>query len=812
MVNLIQELRWAVRKMRRNPVLSAVIVLSLGLSIGAVTAVYSVVDAFLVRPLAIDDIDRVVRLREDYSAPGEEPDLRSVKAVNYYLWKEAAGDIFSGMGAGTGVDLTWTGGAEPERVSAAAVTASFFPVLGIEPVIGRTFTQEEDRPGSGGGVVLISYRIWATRFAASRDVLGRTLTLNGQPRTVIGVMPRGLHHPYEADMWIPLQLVDDPTNYWGYYVPARLAPGVTLEQARSAMDRLVGNLREGHPYARPPRTANLSPLRGELIADLDQLLYMLLAAASFVLLIACANVANLLLARSLGESGEMAIQTALGAGRWRLVRQSLLFSLVLALLAGVVGILTTAWSIDPLVALSPVYGLGEFDIQPRMDWSTLGFTILLSCAVGLLFGLVPALRTRPKSLQTDLQEGGRSGGASRKTQRALKGFVVAQIALAVALLVAAALNYQSLRYLVDQDRGFDMDHVLSFEVAFPEARYPERAQRVEFVRRAVERLGRLAGVEAVGATTTQPLYPGTWASRFNIEGRPPNTERGYHLLHSRTVTPGYLASLRVPLLEGRMLDDHDGPDSPPVVLVSRSLAERYWPGESAIGKRIKRGLYESDVPWMTIVGVVGTLQETEDAVLVNSDAWYLPYTQDVGPLFDSMVFTLRTEGSMQGLVPAIRREIEAIDPDQPIYDVKSMRERLRERTTPQRFTAVLYAGLGTLGLILAALGIYGVLSYSVAQRVRELGVRAALGAAPRELERVVLRQAAVLVVSGVGLGLALALVASRFLEGQLEGVGARDPATLAFAVVTLTVLSLGLSWIPAHRASRVDVAGALRQE
>jgi len=812
MVNLIQELRWTVRKMRRNPVLSAVIVLSLGLAIGAVTAVYSVVNAFLVRPLAIDDIDRVVRLREDYSAPGQEPALRSVNAVNYYLWQEATGDVFSGIAAGTGVDLTWTGGDEPERVSAAAVTASFFPVLGIEPLLGRTFTAEEDRPGSGSGVVLISHRLWGTRFAGSRDVLGRTLTLNGQPRTVIGVMPRGLHHPYEADMWIPLQLVDDPTNFWGYYVPARLAPGVSLEQAQAAMDRLVGGLREGHPHDRPPRTAYVSSLRGELIADLDQLLYLLLAAASFVLLIACANVANLLLARSLGESGEMAIQTALGAGRWRLVRQSLLFSLVLALLAGVVGIVLTAWSIDPLVALSPVYGLGEFDIQPRMDWSILGFTVLLSCAVGLLFGLVPALRTRPKSLQTDLREGGRTGAPSRRAQRALRGFVVAQIALAVALLVAAALMYQSLRYLVDQDRGFDMDGVLSFEVAFPEARYPERAQRVELVRRAVERLGHLTGVESAGATTTQPLYPGTWSSGFNIEGRPAQNDRGYHPVHTRTVTPGYLETLRVPLLEGRMLDDHDGPDSPPVVVVSRSLAERYWPGESAVGKRIKRGLYEADMPWMTIVGVVGTLEETEDAGLINPDAWYLPYTQSVAPEFDAIVFTLRTEGPMEALVPAVRREIEAIDPDQPIYDVKSMRERLRERTTPQRFTSVLYAGLGTLGLILAALGIYGVLSYSVAQRVQELGVRAALGAAPRELELLVLRQAAVLVASGVGLGLALALAASRFLEGQLEGIGARDPATLAFSVLTLAVLSLGLSWIPAHRASRVDVAGALRQE
>ncbi|HSL82043.1 MAG TPA: ABC transporter permease, partial [Thermoanaerobaculia bacterium] len=592
---LTQELRLSFRKIWRNPFLSLVVILSLGLAIGAVTAVFSVVNAFLVRPLAIDDLERVVRVRENFAPPGEEPQLRSVSAANYYLWKELD-EVFSGVAAGTFRHLTWTGAEEPERIQGAAVTASFFPMLGIEPVLGRTFRPDEDRPGAGG-VVLLSHRVWTSRFGGGRDALGRSITLNGEPHTVIGVMPRGLHHPYEADMWVPLGMANDPTATWGYYVPARLAPGVTLERAQEALDREVALLRRDHPHEVPPWTAQLSPLREELVADLDELLWILLAAAGFVLLIACANVANLLLARSMGESVEVAIQTALGASQWRLFRQSLLFSVILALLGGAVGVLLTFWSVDPLVSLAPVYGLGEFDIEPRMDWVTLGFAVLVSCFVGVLFGIIPAMRTRRKRLQTDLREGGRGGGLGVRSRRALSGFVIAQIALAVALLMAAGLMYRSLQRMVSEDRGFDLANVLTFQVSFPESRYPGREERVEFVRRAVERLERLPGVSSAGATTTQPLYPGTWSMAFNVEGRPAENAQGVHVLHTRTVTPGYLETLRVPLLQGRLLDDRDDEDAPPVVVVSRSMAERYWPGQNPIGKRVKRGTYESENPW-----------------------------------------------------------------------------------------------------------------------------------------------------------------------------------------------------------------------
>ncbi len=808
---LTQELRLSFRKVWRNPFLSSVVILSLGLSIGAVTAVFNVVDAFLIRPLPIDDIQRVVRVRENYAPPGEDPQLRSVSATNYYLWKDMS-DVFSGMAAGTYRDLAWTGGDEPERISGAAVTASFFSVLGIQPILGRTFRPEEDTPGSGGGVVLLSHRVWTERFGGTRDVLGKRLILNGTPHTVVGVMPRGLHHPYEADMWVPLQLANDPTDTWGLYVPARLAPGMTLERAQSILDHRVARLRTNHPQQVPPWTAQLSPLRKELVSDLDELLYLLLAAAGFVLLIACANVANLLLARSMGESVDVAIQTALGASQWRLFRQSLIFSSILGLMGGAVGVLLAFWSVGPLVSLAPVYGLGEFDIAPRMDWVTLAFTVLLSILVGILFGLIPAFRTRRRRLQTDLREAWRGGGLGLWSRRVLSAFVVAQIALAVAVLMAAGLMYRSLDHMVAEDRGFDMTDVLSFEVAFPEARYPGRAERVEFVHKAIQSLAHLPGVTSVGATTTQPLYPGTWSAGFNVEGHPAENPRGVHVVHTRTVTPDYLATLKVPLLAGRMLEERDGPDSPPVVVISRSMAERYWPGEDPIGKRVKRGQYDSDNPWVTVVGVVGTLQETQDESVPFPDAWYLPYRQEVAPPFDSIVFTLRTAGSPQTLAQPARRAISAIDPGEPIYDVKTMEERLYDRTTSQRFSTLLYAGLGLLGLVLATLGIYGVLSYSVARRVREIGVRAALGAAPRDLERMVFRQSAVLVTTGLVLGAATALYFSPYIEDQLHRVQPRDPLSLGLSLAGLAALALVLTWIPARRAARIDPATALRQD
>jgi putative ABC transport system permease protein len=803
-----QDLRWCLRGMGRNRGLTLVIVLSLALAIGANTAVFSIVNAFLLRPLPIEDIDRVVRVRENLAKPGDEPFLRSVTAATYFFLRENS-RIFAGVAAATGSDRTLTGMGLPERVSAARVTASFFPVLGIQPILGRNIQPQEDRPGTEG-VVLLSHGFWTSHFAADRGVLARTLTLDGRPYRVIGVMPRGLRHPYEADLWVPLALANDPRSTQRYYVPARIKPGIPLETARAEVNGAVRRLREQSPSPDTPWGADLSPLRKEMISDLDRNLFLLTAAAGFVLLIACVNISNLLLAQSLQQSVEVAVRVALGASRKHLLRQFLTYGVVLSLCGGLGGLLLTFWSIRPLVALSPVYGLGEFDIQPRPDLTTLGFSLLLSVVVGTFLGLIPALRVSTGRLQSTLRTAGRGRSLSASGRRLLGTFVVAQVALALVLVVSASLVLYSFTRLVNEPRGFDLHDRLTFEVAFSNLRYPEPGQRVAFLRRATERLRDLPGVVAVGATSTEPLYPGTYTLGFNVEGRPAPDSRGFHVVHTRTITPDYIQAMGMPLLEGRLLTEHDTATSQPVVLISKSMADRYWPHESALGKRVKEGVYDSTSPWMTIVGVVGTLKETEDEVVHNSDAWYIPYTQ--APPVETMVLVLRTRSDPRALIPEVRNTIAGIDREEAVYEVSTMEERLARRTMHDRFSAILYTLLGGLGLGLAALGIYGVLSFTVSQRTREIGIRSAMGAQPRDVKRLILRDALLLIGAGLLLGAIAALGATKLLVNQFYGVQSEHPWLLGPAALGLAAVALLSSYIPALRAARVDPILALRQD
>ena len=804
---LRQDLRWAVQGMRTNPGLAIVVVLSLGLSIGAITAAFSVVNAFLLRPLPIDDIDRVVRLRESFSEPGERPDNRSVSAAVYYQWKEH-NQVFEDIAASTLRDLNLTGMGDPVRLSGAAITANFFPVLGMEPILGRNFLPEEDRPGQGG-VTILSYGLWVGRFGADPDILDTVLTLNGQPHTVIGVMERGLSHPYEAELWVPLRLENDPRNTWGHYTPARLKPGITLAQASAEMAALARRLAEEEPLPHSPKSAHLSPLRGELVGTLDTVLYFLFAAAGFVVLIACANVSNLLLVRSLNQSAETAVRVALGATRGRLVRQFLTYSLVLTLGGGVVGILLSAWSIQPLVALSPVYALGEFDIQPRMDLPTLGFSLLVAVVVGVVLGLVPALRVSRTSLHAFLQEGGRAHVMSTGGRRLLSALVVVEVAFTLMLLVAAALILQSFGNVRGEDRGFNMENLLTFEVAFSQTRYGDPNQRIAFLQEAFERIRTLPEVVSAGATTTQPLYTGTYAAGFNVEGRPATTPRGFHMIHSRIITPDYPETLQIPLVEGRLLTEHDDRGSELVVLVSDSVAERFWPDDSAIGKRVKPGPYDAPAPWFTIVGVVGTLHETEDATIGSSDAWYLSYKQI--PNFTSMCVVIRTTSDPKALVPAVREVIRDIDAEQPIFDVMTMEERLDELATQGMLSAILYTVFGLLGLILAALGVHGIVSFRANQRLREIGIRAAMGAQPGHLKGLILRQAMILSAIGLVLGTAGGLLLMKGLAAQLYGIRPLEPATLAGAFLALALVALASSYFPASRAARTNPCDTLRE-
>jgi predicted permease len=806
---LRQDLRWSLRLMRRHPGLTASVVLSLGLTIGANTAVFGVLNAFLLRPLAIRDIDRVVRVRENLAAPGKAPDLRSVQGPNYGPWR-AQSRVFTDMAAGTWSDTTLTGEGRPQHLPAALVSANFFPLLGIRPLLGRNIGADEDQPGRNQ-VVLLSYDLWAARFGADRGVLGHKVILNGMAHTVIGVMPRGLHHPYEAQLWLPLAYRGAASAGQEYYVPARLAPGITLRQARAEMNDLAMRFWQADPRPNTPRSASLSPMRGELVHDLDKLLYLLAAGSAFVLLIACVNVANLLLAQGLLHGTETAVRLALGATRLRVARQVITYSMSLALFGAALGSLLAAWGMKPLVALSPAYALGEFDIEPRLDLPTLAFTLGAALAVGALFGLLPALRVSRTGIGGSLKAAARTTTLRRSGQRVLGALVVAEVALSLVLLVGAGLVLRSFERMRGESRGFDVRDTLAFAVALPDSRYPGWRERVAFVRPLLERLRDHPGVVAAGATTTDPLFPGTNATGVSIEGRTAPTASGLYTVHHRAITPGYLESLRVPLIAGRRFTDHDDERAPPVALVSKSMADRYWPGESAIGKRLKRGRADSARPWLTVVGVVGSLKET-DEWLPYPDALYLPYDQpDAGPI-GSLTFTLRARGGPLALVPGVRDAVASLDKDQAIYKVTTMEQRRAERTAPASFSAVLYTSFGVLGLVLAAIGIYGVLAFVVDQRLPEIGIRSALGAAPGHLRALVLRFALSLTAGGLGLGMAGALVLTRLMSAQLYQISPRDPAVLFSALGCLAAIALVSCMLPANRAARTDPATVLHLE
>ncbi len=810
MESVLQDLRVAFRTMKKNRGLTTVVVLSVGLAIGANTAVFSVVNGFLIRPWGVEDFDRVVRVRQDFAQPGQAPDIRGFRAADLALWQRE-NTVFESMAAGTGNSVILSDKDGAERISAATVSWNFFPVIGIKPLLGRTFSQEEDAPNRDDAVVL-GFRIWQSRFGGDPAVLGRVITLNGRPHTVIGVMPKGLRHPYESDMWVPLGYREDPASSDEFYVPARLKPGVTVEQANAELDAMAQRIYQANPGPNVPTGANVNLLRPEMLGELTRVLYLLSAAAVFVLLIACANISNLLLAQSLSQGTEVAVRTALGASRGRLVRQFLTYSVLLSAAGGLVGVILTLWTVKPLVALSPLYGAGEFDIEPRLDLATLGFTFLISLTVGVIFGLIPAFRLSNVSLVGPLK-GGR-GTMPAATRRLLGSFVVVEVALALLLLAGAGLVYRSLENLRNEDRGFDRTNVLSFAVTLPNSTFPQAEQKVGFIRDALARLKEVPGVEAVGATTVQPLWAGSSLAAFVVEGKEPSSSRGYELTHSRIVTPGYLETMKIPLLAGRDITEADNQTAPAVVVVSKSIADRYWPGESPIGKRVKRGRADSQGPWLTVVGVVGTLKENQIVGLPDSDAWYLPYAQSipVDGLDEPMTFMLKSRSAVATLLPAARTAIASINRDLPIFDVQTMEQRFSYRTQTERFSSRLYGSIGALGLLLAAIGIYAVLAFMVNQRMPEMGIRSALGARPSEVRMLILRNAMWLAGSGLVFGLVAAMFLTHFLGDSLYQIGPRDPVTFGSAFLVVTATALISSLIPANRAAKVDPVRALKLE
>ncbi|MGA2736565.1 MAG: ABC transporter permease [Bryobacteraceae bacterium] len=817
MRTFIQDLRYGLRLLARSPGFTAIALLTLTLGIGATAAIFSVVDAVLLRALPYRDPQRLVTVFEDDSEVGFP---RNTPAPgNYADWK-AQTQIFDDVAAAAEYgryhvfNLTGdTGGdaGEPEKLQSASVTQNLFSVLGAKPALGRVFRPEEDRPGRPH-VVLIGYGLWRRRFAGDPGIVGRAIVLNGEKYTVVGVMPAGFAHPStSADIWTPMALTPDQLADRGNHyleVVARLRPGVTLAQANAGLQVLCKRLARAYPDTNAGiRRFFAEPLQDTYTQGARTGLIVLMAAVSFILLIACANIANLLLARATGRQREIAVRTALGAARSRIVRQILTESALLAAGGGLLGILLADWCFNFLKNLIPV-DLSR-SVSLSLDPGVLAFAVAISLASSFLFGMAPALQVSRIELNGVLKEGGRgSSGPRRGILRNL--LVVGEVALSLMLLVASGLLLQSFAKLRGIDPGFRADHVLTVRVDAPVTNYGEFAKRSAFFQRVLERVRALPGVQAAGFTSALPL---TWeggSSGFTPEGVAARPDLPWSA-NNRVVTPGYFEAMRISLRRGRLFQDGDGADAPPVAIVNETMARKFWPNQDALGKRFKFGDAGDKTPWLRIAGIVGDVRQMR----LNDpprQEMYFPYWQAKDNWMVLRDLAIHTSGDPLTMAGAVRQAVSSVDPDQPVSNVMTLDGLLDQEVAQRRVQAALLGGLAALALILACIGIYGVLSYLVTQRTREIGVRVALGASAADVFRTVAAEGMILAGIGIAAGLAGALALSRLLGSLLFGVSAGDPLTYAAAIAVFGVVALAACYFPARRAARVDPMVTLRYE
>jgi len=811
MENLFKDIRYGVRGLLKHPGFTAIVVLTLALGIGASTAIFSVVDSVLLRRLPYQTAERIVAIQE------LDPDGRRGQSTsaNFYDWR-AQNTVFEHLAA---IKTTTTNLAlsdHAERLELAQTNANFFDVFGLTPQYGRLFIPQDEQAGHEP-VVVVSNALWQRRFGSDPSLVGRSITLDGRNYTVVGIAPAGFQYPDKTELWLPpLRLVPElypdqdvtQSRRMGYLaVVALLKPGVSLQQAAGEMETITARLRQQYPDTNNRRFNRVVSLHEDLVGDTNKLLWLLLGAVTFVLLIGCANVANLLLASGASRRKEMAIRAALGASRWRVIRQLFTESTILALAGGAVGLLIAFWGLAAITKLLPSDFPRLNEIQ--IDLRVLGFTFAASMLTGILFGLAPALQISRSDVQEAIRETGRGTSGSRRQSRFRQALIVVEVALSVVLLAGAGLLFRSFLRLQSVNAGFVSQHVLTAKVTPSGTNYVNDADYAKFYNQVIEKVGAIPGVQDVGLINTLPLYKGP-TSGFRVEGRPVTTPDKWPSVNYRVVSPNYFRAMGIPVLQGRAYTDRDDENAPRAMIVNQQLVHQIFPDENPIGKRITFGGTDANGQprWFEIIGVVANVRSLELREEPNPEL-YFSAQQDLWP---AMSLVVRSTVEPSSLSASVRQAVNEVDRSVPVADVKPMDHIVSESITQPRFNLFLLGLFGAVAIVLSAAGIYGVTAYTVTQRTHELGIRIALGAQVGDVLKMILGQGMAVIGVGLVVGLAAAFALTRLLRSLLFGVGENDPLTFVAITVVLVLVALIACYIPARRATKVDPLMALRAE
>ena len=806
MDSLLRDLKFSARSLLKRPTLTVIAIVTLAIGIGSNSAIFSVVNALLIKPLPFAELDRVVAVWE--SQPARSAQRLEVSMANFLDWR-SQNQTFEQMGLSRSWSTNLTGGDSPERIQGVLVTANFLDVIGMAPALGRSFAADEDQPGKDP-VAILTHQLWQRRFGGDPNIVGKSITLNSVSRTVVGVMPRGFNYPKGAEVLAPITITPEMAGnrkYRTYLIVGRMKPNVSPEQAYGDLATIASRLQNEHPDTNTGFGVAVYPVVEDAVRTHKSAILVLMAAVGFVLLIVCANVANLMLARAAGRQKEMALRSALGASRWQIVRQLLTESMIMALIGGALGALVAYWGVDLLRTLNPgdAAKLAPGWDRLAVNLPVLGFNLALSVFSGILFGLAPAWQISRVNLNDGLKEGPRHSSTGSHRLRSL--LVVSEVALSLMLLVSAGLLLRTFMVLLKTDAGFNHENVMTMSMALPAAKYKEESQKATFYQELIQRVKSLPGVESAGAVTHLPLGGRNASNPFLIEGQtePPPGEKNFG--RHRACTPDYFRAMQIPVLNGRAFTDQDRSGSTPVVIVNETLAQRFWPTADPLGKRIRIDGPPDEFPWMEIVGVVKDVKH--ELNIPTTPEYYRPHAQDA---FSSMVMVARTTVEPMSLAADMRQQVWAIDKDQPVFDVRTMEQVRALSVALYSFSSVSLAIFSGIALLLAAMGIYGVMSYAVTLRTQEIGIRMALGARTADVMKLVVRNGMTLTLIGVIAGIAAALGTTRLLVSLLFGVTPTDFVTFGSVTIGLILVALLACYVPARRATKVDPLVALRYE